>query len=295
MSNSLTRDVLVTACAPLVWGTTYYVSTNWLPSSHPLLIGAMRALPIGLILLCIVQKLPQGRWWWRSFVLGFFNIGLFFALLFVAAVRLPGGVAATVGAVQPIFVVLLVWGIFAQRPSLHTIGYASLGLIGVGCLVLSSQIKLDTIGVVGALAGAGAMALGTVLTKHWGRPVTLLTFTAWQLVAGGIFLLPIALIVEGIPQSITVLQILGFVYLGVINTGLAYAVWFRGIERLPTTSLPLLGLLSPVMAVGIGYVALGQSLTWQQLIGVMLILSSVVLSQRNAYISGLKASNQVAG
>jgi probable blue pigment (indigoidine) exporter len=109
-----------------------------------------------------------------------------------------------------------------------------------------------------------------------------------------LFLLPVALIVEGMPQSITAVQILGFIYLGVINTGLAYALWFRGIEGLPTTLLPLLGLLSPVMAVGVGYVALGQTLTWQQLIGVVLILSSVVLSQRNENISHAKAANQVA-
>jgi probable blue pigment (indigoidine) exporter len=124
------------------------------------------------------------------------------------------------------------------------------------------------------------MALGTVLTKHWGRPVKLLTFTAWQLVAGGLLLLPLALLIEGAPPSLTPVHGLGFAYLAVINTGLAYALWFRGIERLPTTLLPRLGLLSPIMAVGIGYAVLQQTLTWVQLVGVMLILGSVVLSPR---------------
>src|SRR3989304_6322920 len=231
-----TRDVLTTACAPLVWGTTYYVSTHWLPSSYPLFIAAMRALPIGVVLLCIVREFPQGHWWWVSFVLGFFNIGVFFALLFLAAVRLPGGVAATVGAIQPLIVVFLVWGMFAERPSIRTFGLAIIGLLGVGCLVLSSRIRLDGMGIIAAAAAAGAMALGKVLTKRWGRPVTLFTFTAWQLVAGGTLLLPVALVVEGVPPSVTVLHILGFVYLAVINPGLAYAIWLRGIGRLPTTS-----------------------------------------------------------
>jgi probable blue pigment (indigoidine) exporter len=292
MKAFTTRDVLITAMAPLIWGTTYYVSTNWLPSGYPLFIAAMRALPIGLVLLCITRELPQGRWWWRSFVLGFFNIGLFFALLFLAAVRLPGGVAATVGAIQPLIVIFLVWGIAGERPSARAVGLALSGLLGVGCLVLSAQMRLDGLGLAAAAGAAGAMALGTVLTKRWGRPVRLFAFTAWQLVAGGLFLLPVALVVEGLPPAVSAHQLLGFGYLALVNTGLAYAIWFRGVERLPTTMLPLLGLLSPLMAVGVGYLALQQTLTWLQALGVGLILASVALSQRGTQKVALKAVAQ---
>jgi probable blue pigment (indigoidine) exporter len=254
-----------------------------------LFIAAMRALPIGLAMLAFGREMPKGRWRWRSLALGFFNIGIFFALLFLAAARLPGGVAATVGAIQPLLVALMVWGIFAERPSIRTFMLASVGIAGVACLVLSSRVRLDLIGIIAATAAAGAMALGTVLTKRWGRPVPLFTFTSWQLVSGGAFLLPVALVVEGVPPSITFLQALGFVYLAVINTGVAYAIWFRGIERLPTTLMPFLGLLSPLMAFGIGYAFLQQTLTWPQGAGVALVLASVILSQTGKQRAPLKA------
>jgi drug/metabolite transporter (DMT)-like permease len=78
---------------PAVWGTTYIVTTELLPPGRPLLTAALRALPAGLLLLAVTRRLPHGDWWWRAAVLGTLNIGAFFALLFISAYRLPGGVA----------------------------------------------------------------------------------------------------------------------------------------------------------------------------------------------------------
>ena len=274
------RDMVITAAAPLIWGTTYIISTNWLPHEYPLFIAAMRALPTGLALLALVREVPRGAWWWRSGVLGLCNIGLFFALLFVSAVRLPGGIAAAVGAIQPLLVVGIAWGIAGERPRPLRVVLALLGLVGVACLVLTPAAALDGWGVLAGIGAAGAMGFGTVLGKRWHRPVGLLTFTGWQLIAGGIVLLPAALLVEGVPQGLTASHWWGFFYLAAVNTGLAYVLWFRGVERLPTAHLPLLGLLSPLMAVTVGVLVLHQQLTWAQWSGVALILSSVLLSQR---------------
>ena len=104
--SRLTALVLA-AAAPAIWGSTYIVATETLPGWHPLTVAALRALPAGLLLLLLVRRLPRGVWIARMAVLGALNFGLFWALLFVAAYRLPGGVAATVGAVQPLAVLLL--------------------------------------------------------------------------------------------------------------------------------------------------------------------------------------------
>ena len=101
-------DILLTAIAPMTWGTTYAVATELLPP-HPLLVAALRSLPIGILLTAWLRQLPQGIWWWRILLLGSLNIGIFQALLFVAAYRLPGGVAATAGAIQPLLVVWFSW------------------------------------------------------------------------------------------------------------------------------------------------------------------------------------------
>src|SRR5215510_14509147 len=94
--------VAVTALAPAMWGLTYLVTTELLPPDRPLLTGMVRALSAGALLFLLTRVRPTGIWWGRAFVLGTLNIGAFFALLFVAAYRLPGGVAATLGAIQPL-------------------------------------------------------------------------------------------------------------------------------------------------------------------------------------------------
>jgi probable blue pigment (indigoidine) exporter len=279
MRTGKLSDILLTSLAPALWGTTYIVTTEWLPAGHPLFIATMRALPIGVLLILALHQWPRGVWWWRSLVLGFMNIGLFFVLLFIAATRLPGGLTATIGAIQPLVVILFAWVILKERPTLQKIGLACLGLAGVALVVVTQIAQLDPVGVLAICGATVAMAGGTVLTKKWGRPVSLLSFTGWQLVAGGMLLLPAALILEGLPSAITPRQGLGFLYLGAVNTGLAYCLWFRGIGRLPASTMPMLGLLSPIVAISLGYLLLQQHMMLPQIFGVSLVLGSVVLSQ----------------
>jgi probable blue pigment (indigoidine) exporter len=273
-------DVLLTALAPMTWGTTYIVATEFLPPDHPLLVAALRSLPIGILLTACLRQLPKGIWWWRILLLGSLNIGIFQALLFVAAYRLPGGVAATAGAIQPLLVVLFAWGILSEKPTKLSIVAAIAGFVGVGLLVLGPAARLDGVGVVAAIAGAATMGLGTVLVKRWKRPASLLVFTAWQLAVGGIVLLPIALAVEGPITHLSITNLLGFVYLGLVGTGLAYALWFRGIDKLKASAVSCLGLMSPIVATLVGFVLLHQTFTPIQLIGTTIVLMSVLIGQQ---------------
>ncbi|MBW4578783.1 MAG: EamA family transporter [Tildeniella nuda ZEHNDER 1965/U140] len=274
-------DILLTALAPMIWGTTYVVATELLPPNHPLLVASLRSLPIGLLLTAWLGQLPKGIWWWRILLLGSLNIGLFQALLFVAAYRLPGGVAATAGAIQPLLVVWFSWVILHEKLSKLTIVAAIAGFVGVGLLVLGPTARLDGVGIAAAIAGAVTMGLGTVLGKRWKRPASLLVFTAWQLAVGGLVLLPIALVFEAPITQLSTTNLLGFVYLGLIGTGLAYALWFRGIDKLKASAASSLGLMSPVVATLIGFVLLHQTLTPIQLVGMAIVLISVLIGQQS--------------
>nr|WP_083668093.1 EamA family transporter [Saccharothrix sp. CB00851] len=270
----------VTAFAPAVWGTTYFVTTEYLPPDRPLLAGLLRALPAGLLLVAVTRQLPRGDWWWRSLVLGTLNIGVFLPLLFLAAYRLPGGVAATVGAVQPLVVAGLAVVLLGQRMTTRTALAAIAGIVGVALLVLRADARLDVVGVAAALGGAVAMAAGVVLSKRWTTPAPLLAVTGWQLVAGGVVLLPVTFAVEGPPPALTAANVGGFLYLGVIGGALAYALWFRGIRVLPATQVTFLGLLSPVVATLVGWLVLDQGLTAWQVLGAVVVLGALVVAQR---------------
>ena len=272
--------ILTTAIAPALWGTTYLVTTELLPPQRPLLAAFIRALPAGLLLVALTRRLPQGIWWWRAFVLGALNIGAFNALLFIGAYRLPGGVAATVGALQPLLVALLSAALISERLTLKTVLTAIAGVTGVSLLVLRADARLDAWGVIAALGGAVVMATGVVLSKRWASPAPLLATTGWQLVAGGLLLLPVAWIVEGaLPASFTVANIAGYSYLTIFGSALAYALWFRGLRGLSPTNVTFLGLLSPVVATTLGWLVLDQRLAPLQILGGLIVLAALIVAQ----------------
>ncbi len=274
------RTLALTALAPMTWGSTYLVTTELLPDDRPLLASLVRALPAGLALVAMTRIRPTGVWWSRAAVLGTLNIGAFFPLLFLAAYRLPGGVAATLGAVQPLVAAGLAAAVLGERVRPVTVIAGIAGVVGVALLVLRAGAGLDAIGVAAGLGGAVAMASGVVQTKRWGAPVPLLAFTGWQLVAGGAVLVPVAMAVEGLPPVPTATNLVGFVWLGSFGTAVAYALWFRGIASLPVSQVVFLGLLSPVVAALLGWIVLGQTLTAGQLAGVVTVLGAVWLAQR---------------
>lgn len=279
MSNRF-EIVLVTALAPAVWGSTYLVTTEFLPPDRPLLAAVVRALPAGLLLVALTRRLPQGEWWWRAALLGALNIGAFLALLFVAAYRLPGGVAATIGAAQPLLVGLLAVGLLGERLTARAAAAAVAGMAGVSLLVLRADAQLDTVGVAAAMGSAVVMALGVVLSKRWPSPAPLLASTGWQLTAGGLLLLPLALAVEGAPpSSLSAENVAGYAYLSLVGAALAYALWFRGIRELSPTSVAFLILLSPLVATLLGWLALDQQLTPLQALGALIVLASLVAAQ----------------
>ncbi|EHJ98115.1 MULTISPECIES: EamA family transporter [Rhizobium/Agrobacterium group] len=281
-NTTYAADVLVTALAPAIWGTTYFVTTEFLPHGYPFHVAMLRALPAGVLLLLLVRKLPKGIWWSRSLILGALNFSFFWAMLFVSAYRLPGGVAATVGAIQPLIVIGLSRLFLAAPVRPLAIVAGLLGILGVALLVLApGAAALDAVGVAAGLAGAVSMAFGTVLTRKWRPPVSNLTFTAWQLTAGGILLLPVAYFLEPALPAPTAANILGMAYLGIIGAALTYFLWFRGLARIEPSAAASLGFLSPVVATLLGWLALGQSLTPAQIVGFVAVLFSIWLSQRS--------------
>ncbi len=281
-ASSTRKDTLLTAVAPLIWGSTYIVTSELLPPHRPFTAAVLRVLPAGILLLLLVRQLPRRSEWLRILVLGALNIGAFQALLFVAALRLPGGLAAVVGAIQPLLVMALAWRVDHRRPSRQAMGAGLLGVLGMAALLLSPQTVWEPIGIAAAFAGAGCMAAGSWLTQRWAASLPVLSSAGWQLLVGGLMLLPLALMYDAPLPALSLVQYSGYAYLCLAGTLLAYVLWFRGIERLSPLAVSSLGLLSPVVAVVLGWTLLGQGMGGIALLGMLAVLSSVLAVQRAA-------------
>lgn len=274
----------ITAIAPIVWGSTYIVTSELLPADSPLIASTLRALPAGMLLVLITRTLPSGDWWWRLIVLGFLNISFFFYCLFFAASNLPGGMAALVMSIQPILVMGLSYFLLKNQLSVQQVLASLIAIGGIALLILDNQAELNSYGLIMGVLGTVSMGTGIVMTKHWGRPaqMKLLSFTGWQLFFGGLMLLPVAWWFEGVPEQLSINNVLGYVYLSVVGAMFAYSLWFNGIDKLPTITISFLGFLSSVSAVFLGYVFLEQSLTFMQCFGALGILISIMLATPKA-------------
>jgi len=275
----------VTAIAPIAWGTTYYVTHRYLPPDTPLYGAVFRAVPAGLLLLAVRRRLPTGSWWWRSMVLGTLNMGAFFALIYLAAQLLPTSVASTIMATSPVVMMLLAWSLLAERPRVPALVGAALGITGVCVMLLTGVGHVSVGGVFASVAAMSMSSVGYVLAKKWSAaepnraPVDVLSLTAWQLLAGGLVLIPVAVVVEGAPPALSGSAVLAFGYVSVVATAVAFVAWFSGLRHLSAGAVGLVGLLNPVTGVLLGTSLAGDSLSGQQILGLVLVFGGILLGQ----------------
>jgi len=181
--------------------------------------------------------------------------------------------------------VFLAVAVLNEKLLFWRLAWAVTGAAGVGFVVLGRSAGMDLVGVLAGLAGTASMALGVVLTKKWGRPagVRPVAMVGWQLTAGGLFLLPLTLVVEGFPPVFDARAVGGYLWLGLVGGLLAYAVWFWAIGRLPVTRASLLGFLSPLMAASLGVLLKGETFGPLQTLGLVLAFGAMLLGQLGGF------------
>jgi len=283
----------MTVFAPVAWGTTYVTVTELFPPDRPLFVATARVLPAGLVLLAVgavvsrwrphgvgsrphgVEWRPHGADWRRAATLALFNFGLFFPLLSVAVYRLPGGVAAAVGGLQPLLVAGLSRLLTGRRAGPLELVVGGAAAAGVALVVIRPGAQIDPVGVIAAVAANASFATGVVLSKRFAAPANRIAWTGWQLVLSAVMLVPLTMVVEGAPSSLDGRAWAGIAYLGLIGTALAFILWFNGIRRLSVAAPPLLGLAAPITGAVLGWVLLAEALSLPQLVGFAITISAI--------------------
>ena len=160
-----TAAILATALAPLIWGSTYLVTTEFLPPNRPFAAALIRVLPAGLLLLSWTRRLPRRGEWATVVLLSFLNIGFFQAMLFVAAHRFPGSLAAVLSSTQTLMVLVFTWLIGKTMSPKAAWVWSAAGVLGIALLVLSPQARYDGTGILAALNSRGGLMKPSMSTN----------------------------------------------------------------------------------------------------------------------------------
>tara|TARA_Y100001956_G_scaffold78400_1_gene90056 strand:+ start:497 stop:1396 length:900 start_codon:yes stop_codon:yes gene_type:complete len=286
-------NILLAMIPAFFWGTTYAVTQYTLADWPPLLLGAIRALPAGILLLAFKPSLPRKSDWQILFSLGLINIATFFGLIFVMALTLPSAISGVGMISVPVFAMLYNWLINKHRPGIIQ-ALSGATLIALAWMLFDpSSLSLNPIGLGAMLAAIMCIVVGSSITKSLGNRMHWWTVLTWQLILGGV-ILSVSAGVQGVMQpekyaaiinNFSTTNLSGLLWVVGLNTALGYGMYVWLLQRMSVVDFTFGGIANPIAGIVSGLVLLGESFTpfqYSLMIGmiVMSLLPQVILAIR---------------
>ena len=242
-------------------------------------LAMIRGLAGGLLLLALRPKPNWGSFAknWRPLVVSGLAIGLNWIFLFEAYRHTTIAVATLLYYLAPVLVLLLSPVILKEKLTVKqgcVIGVALLGMVLVSGAGIGGMGSLR--GVIMGLLAACFYAT-VMLANRFLKELHPLDRTIFQLGLAGLTVMPYAILCNGFSaawfngRSILLLALVALLY-----TGIAYALYFDGLARLPGSASALLAYLDPVAALLISAVVLKEAMTPAQIIGAVLVLGALL-------------------
>ncbi len=286
-------NILLAMIPAFFWGTTYAVTQFTLPDWPPVLLGALRALPAGLLLLAIKPTLPRKRDWKVLVVLGTVNIALFFGLIFVMALTLPSAISGVGMISVPVFAMLFGWVIYQRRPNLVQ-ATSGVVLIALAWFLFDpSSITLNPIGLMAMLAAIMCIVIGSSVTKSLGSKIHWWTVLTWQLIFGGLILSIAVMVLASLNpdpyllavKNTSMTNLLGLLWVIVLNTALGYGLYVWLLQRMSVVDFTFGGIANPIAGILSGFILLGESFTPVQY---SLMVGMIVMSLVPQFVVSMK-------
>ncbi|MBY7729266.1 DMT family transporter [Vibrio bathopelagicus] len=262
-------NILLAMIPAFFWGTTYAVTQFTLQEWPPLLLGALRALPAGLLLLAVKPTLPKKGEWQIIFTLGLINIATFFGLIFVMALTLPSAISGVGMISVPVFAMIFHWVVKKQRPHLIQ-ALSGIGLITLAWILFNpSQISLDPIGLGAMFAAIMCIIIGSSITKSLGNRMHWWKVLTWQLILGGTILSVASGVhayIDPQPYVNAVTHFdsrnaMGLMWVIGLNTALGYSMYVWLLQRMSVVDFTFGGIANPVAGIVTGMLLMGESFT----------------------------------
>ena len=284
--------ILAFATVYIVWGSTYFFIQKAIQHLPPLLLGAIRFIAAGILLMiwCMIKK--ENLWDWKqikpAIVSGLLLLFIGNGALIVAEKTLASSFAAILISSAPIWFVLL------DRPKLKenlsnrsTVSGLIIGFVGVILLfsqslpaLFSSGHSAEIIAMIILVIGSISWAGGSLYSKYFATGSTTVN-TTWQMLAAGIAFVPFSLLAgetKGFNwQTVPAESWLSVLYLVTMGSLAGYSAYVWLLKVRPATQVSTYAYVNPVVAVMLGVFFAGEHLTGLQVSGLAVILTSVLL------------------
>jgi drug/metabolite transporter (DMT)-like permease len=272
----------------LIWGSTWLFIKLGLQDLPPFTFAGVRFIIAAAILLVViaVRRLPlprERRDWWLIALTGVLAFGINYGLLFWGEHRTSSGLAAILQTIIPAFgLVIAHYYLPDERITLWKVCGIALGIAGVA-LIFSDQASVKG---TSALAGSAAIVVGAfcvaysnVLVKARARHIEPAVLAAGQMICGLVPLLLIGVTFEGNPFAFrwTPLAVASLLYLALVGSAIAFLLFYWLVQNMDVTKTMLIPLVTPPIAVFLGWLVLHEGLTWRTAAGALGIMSGIAL------------------
>lgn len=265
-------------------GLSFTFSRIAIQGFSPAYIASARAI-IGGIFVIVYGILISEQIHWKKdtklfFGIGLLNFGIPFILYSFSATVLPAAHSAVLNATAPLFGAGLSYIILKEQMTIKKIMGLSIGILGVG-IVFWQSLFLESdftffLGVFACLIGAFCYALAGVYLKHKKNTVSPVGLAGGAQLIAGLLLLPSAA-TQMPTATLTTNMISALLALGIINSAIAYLIYFKLISKIGATKTLTMTFIAPVFASGWGILLLNERITTQFLIGAPLVLLAAYL------------------
>ena len=271
-----------------IWGSTWLFIKLGLEALPPITFAGIRFVISCSIILVVIRirniSLPgRSRDWLLLLITGVMSFSLNYGLVFWGEQYISSGLAALLQATLPAFgLVIAHIHLPGERMTwVKTVGVV-LGIVGVA-VVFSNQLAIAggkaLAGCVALVLSAFFAAYSNVLVKAYGKNLEPAILAAGQMFFGLIPLMVIGLLLEGNPLAFrwTPMALVSLLYLAVVGSVIAFLLYYWLVHNMDVTKSMMIALVTPVVAVVLGMVVLGEELSWRTIVGGLMIMAGIGL------------------
>jgi drug/metabolite transporter (DMT)-like permease len=273
----------------VVWGSTYLAIAVAIETLPPFLMAGVRFLVAGGLLYGIavrrgdhVGDAPGWAEWRAAAIVG---AGLFLGgnggVVFAES-RIPSGVTALLVATLSLWMALLSWLFYGERPSRTTAIGLPLGFGGTALLIGPVETSgIDPVGAIACLLASLSWGAGSLYSRGATLPARTAVSTGMQMIAGGVWMTLAGLLLgeagDVRPATFSTASLGALAYLIVAGSLVAFSAFAWLIRHAPTPLVATYAYVNPVVAVALGWAVAGEPVTPRMLLAGAVIIAAVVL------------------
>ena len=273
-----------------IWGYTYVVMVILFRDFTPVEVQFFRFAIAAVVLYLVYPKRMEQKTTWRQELLfagaGLSGVTTYFFLQGIAVLNSSASNVAVIVAVSPVFTALLAWKILGEaRPTRTFFIGAVLALSGIGLISFAgSQLELNPLGDLIAVFTALSFAFYSIIArKIGGFGLHIIPVTRRIILYGLLFLIPAMIAMDfrlELERFSYLPNLTGTLYLGLAASAACYVLWNFAVKTLGPARTSVFFYFVPVVGVAGSVLVLGETLTWMRLLGIVLTLGGLLLSNQ---------------